>query len=121
MGFNLVHWVLSYRARARKQTNGIPFKSIHSNQSMRMPCQQRIQMQLQITNTNTLLVDSNNKRIIPSSHFNVKPLNQIHCSLFGITRALAIHLNIEFRFVFEVLVVVESPNWLRVDGSEFCH
>jgi hypothetical protein len=42
------------------------------------------------TNTNTLVVDSNNTRIISPSHFNIKPLNQIHCSLFGITRALAI-------------------------------
>jgi hypothetical protein len=38
---------------------------------------------------NTL--DSNKiRRINPSSHFNIKPLNQIHCSLFGLTRALAI-------------------------------
>jgi hypothetical protein len=45
------------------------------------------------TNITNTLVDINNTRIIPSSHFIIKPLNQIHYSLFGLTRVLAIDLN----------------------------
>jgi hypothetical protein len=52
---------------------------------------QRIK-QVAISDTQNTLVDSNNTRIIPSSHFDIKPLNQIHCSLFGLTRELAIAL-----------------------------
>jgi hypothetical protein len=53
--------------------------------------------------TNTLVVDSNNTRIIPSSHFNIRPLNQIHCSLFGLTRALAIASQ------YDLCTIMEDP------------
>jgi len=86
---------LSYRASVRtRQTNSmtnsirfkyhagaIPFTAYHYTNSA-----------FRNINTNTL-VDSNNTRIIPASNFNIKPLNQIHYSLFGLTRELAIDLN----------------------------
>jgi hypothetical protein len=65
---------------ADRQTNGIYSTKEHA----RFIPAHYTNSALNNTNTNTLVVDSNNTRI------NIKPLNQIHCSLYGLTRALAI-------------------------------
>jgi hypothetical protein len=85
--------VLSYtshevRAYADRQTYGVQPTKEHARDRQLITLTAHSIIQIQ----NTL--DSNKiRRINPSSHFNIKPLNQIHSSLFGITRALAIHLN----------------------------
>jgi hypothetical protein len=71
------------RAYADRQTNGIHPTKEHARDTHYTNSafnNETIQNTLDIKNT----------RIIPSSHFNIKPLNQIHCSLFGLSRALAI-------------------------------
>jgi hypothetical protein len=71
------------RAYADRQTNGIQPTKEHARD---------IHYTNSAFNNETIqnTLDSNNTRIIPSSHFNIQPFNQIHCSLFGLTRALAI-------------------------------